>query len=390
MAGKKRRQKWARQAALQTLLRFGPEESGLEELHRQAQENYQAALRTADSTAMGTIGAINRAIPEVEGIYDRAGLEASRTADTLIGSDLAGLGSVADSIKAGAALEVAAQLGNLREARSRALTGLREQRVGAQAGAGYAKQAAQEQLVSDLTKIMERKQGLRREKGAFTALTISQLEEAARKEAADFRRLTMQLGQQERNSKRSAGIDPDTNKPIPGGKLDPKTKKPKNRQSNEKHLEATTKLDEALTWLKRLDPAKAERGHFAPLLATGAKQPAQKPQQVYDPQTGKRQLNPDGTPKMTGGTPAREVPGVGALFASAAADVYYDGHLSRRNEKRLRLAGFSLKRLGLPTYEQWRRKGKPKPRRTRKQLTQTITSSAAKLPSFRLDPLPEG
>lgn len=383
-----RRQRWARQAALQTLLRFGPEESGLEELQRQAHENFDSAVRTADSTALGTIGAINQAIPEVEGIYDRAGLDQARTGETLIGRDLAGLGSVADSIKAGAALEAANALGNLQQARAGALTDLRQQRVSARAGAGFAKQSAQEQLVSNLTGLLERKQGLRREKGAFTALTVEQLEDAARKEARDMERLTMQLGQQERNSIRSSGTDPDTGLPTQNAMTAASRERRQARPklSPEKHLDAQSKVDMAMEWLRRLDPGKADRREVAPLLVTGVKEPARGGEQVYDPNTGKRVLNKDGTPRKVGGRQAREVPGVGGLFASVAADVFYDAHLSRRNEKRLRRAGFSLAQLGLPTYEQWRRSGGPA-RQKRQRAKQVTKQAIGGLPDFSLKPV---
>lgn len=393
---KQRSRKWARQAALQTLLRFGPEESGLAELQRQAQENYSSAVQTAVGTRAGTVNAIDQATPEMASIYDQAGLDQARTGQTLIGHDLAGLGSVADSIKGGAALEVATQLGNLSKARTQALGNLQTQRVAAVAGEGFAKQNAQRTLVSDLTKVLTRKQDLSREKGAFKALTYQQLQEAARKEAADLAKLNRTLTQQERNSIRSSGTDPTTGEPTQNAKTaaakesrqaakDAKTAKGEGRLSPEKHLAATEKLDDAMSWLRRLDPDKSDRHEVAPILATGVKQPAVPGQQVYDPATGDKQLNKDGTPRMTAGRPAREIPKAGALYATVAADIYYDGHLSRANEKRLRSAGFSLKRLGLPTYEQWRRAGKPGQKKppTPKQVAQSIVKG---IPDFSLNP----
>jgi hypothetical protein len=70
-----------------------------------------------------------------------------------------------------------------------------------------------------LEKVFERKQSLAQEKGAFTALTTQQLEEAARKEANHVRALNnARLGQSERNSVRTSGFDPNTGLPMPGGK----------------------------------------------------------------------------------------------------------------------------------------------------------------------------
>jgi hypothetical protein len=64
-------------------------------------------VRAATGTARRSQQAVDAARPHVAQIYDRAGLDQARVANTLIGHDLAGLSNVADSIKAGAALEAA-------------------------------------------------------------------------------------------------------------------------------------------------------------------------------------------------------------------------------------------------------------------------------------------
>lgn len=64
---------------------------------------------------------------------------------------------------------------------------------------------------------------------------------------------------------------------------------------------------------------------------------------IYD-ENGKRVLNPDGTQKTTGSLRAFD-----PLWASVALDVFYDGHISRRNVQRLHARGIKVNDLGYRT-----------------------------------------
>jgi hypothetical protein len=75
---------------------------------------------------------------------------------------------------------------------------------------------------------------------------------------------------------------------------------------------------------------------------------------------------PDGSPARAGHARRPRVQAAKSqLLASAALDMAYDGHLSRRNEKLLHARGIQLKPLGLVTYGEWLKKN----RRTRAQAT---------------------
>lgn len=339
------------QAAAQSLVRFGPEESALTELIRQAQANYRMQVRQAAGMSRGIRAAVRQARPRTARIYDRAGLEQARAADTLVGADLAALGPVADSIKAGAALEQTAGLRNLQEARAAALADLGSRAVAAREGAAYAKRSARDELVSELSKVMGRKQALARERGAFEAATVGDLLESAADRRATRRNNRERLSQSERNSLRSSGIDPDTGRPIPGGRLDPKGPAASRKwATDDEHQQARTMIGTGFSEAKTLKRSGASRREAAELLAAGADE-----QPVYDRKTGRKVFNPDGTAKKVPGLPKIEDP----LMLRAALDMAYDGHLSRETQRMLHDSNYRIGRLPVLSYGAWkRRRGK--------------------------------
>lgn len=356
---KKKLDKWASEAALAALLKYSPEESGLTQLADDARSTYTQAVQQARGAGEGTIAAVDAATPRIQQIYDPT-LAKVGQAGTLLSADLSKLTNAADSIKAGAALEAQTQIGNLGAARASTLTDLVQRKVAARQGVQYATENARSQFVTDLTKILKRRQDLAVEKGNFTALTDQQLRDAAR---AEQTRLDIAAGtnkQSERNSQRSSGIDPDTGKPIPGGELDPETKKGKNHGkvsatgatllTGGEHRTAAKDLTKATSALETLDPEKDGRKDVAPLLKSGHKS---QPVYTTDPTTGKRvqKLTKSGTPVAT-----PEIPQVDELLAGAAMDQYYDGHISRATQKALADAGYSIKKLGLTTLAEYRKK----------------------------------
>jgi hypothetical protein len=107
--------------------------------------------------------------------------------------------------------------------------------VSAREGAAFAVTNAASVRNSDLAKYNARYQALRQEKGAFEALTTATLTDDARQRRQQLRiamaglrqrpdrrvaaagsQLAAQRAQSERNSLRSAGIDPKTGKADPG------------------------------------------------------------------------------------------------------------------------------------------------------------------------------
>jgi hypothetical protein len=173
----RKRNRFINQAALEALVRFGPELSGLKELQREAIMEYATGIKQAHGAARGIVGMIDQARPGVRKIYDDAGVSASKHASMLSG-DVAQLPGVANSIKAGAQLEGTHALAALRDAQSAALTDLQSRRVAAKEGEAFAVQRAHTELVDSLAKVLGRKQDLRREQGAFTALTARELRQS--------------------------------------------------------------------------------------------------------------------------------------------------------------------------------------------------------------------
>lgn len=339
----KRTNRFASQAALEALLRFGPELSGLKELRRQAEENYKSGVLTARGTSRGIVQAVDQARPDVKKIYDRAGLDQARSAHMLTG-DIAELPGVANSIKAGAQLEATNAVGGLRDAQSAALTDLSQRRVAAKEGEQFAVQNAGRTLVDELTKVLTRKQDLARERGAFTALTTRQLRTEATNEADKLSIAAGTRNQSERNSIRSSGVDPDTGKPIKGGPAD-KTKITWDTPAAQR--EARTTISTATNAAKNLlgrNP-KIPRKDLEKALQNG-----QKPQPLYetvkDPRTGKttqrRVLKDDGTQATTDAIPQV----TDNVLLGVALDLAYGGFISRKNVRLLHANGIKVKPLG--------------------------------------------
>jgi hypothetical protein len=78
MAKHKRQSRWMTQAALQALVRFGPEQSGLKAARRDAESAYKTTVKQADATSAGIQYAVGKVRPKVQHNYDAAGLQAAR------------------------------------------------------------------------------------------------------------------------------------------------------------------------------------------------------------------------------------------------------------------------------------------------------------------------
>lgn len=373
MAAKKpRKSTFASQAAQDALLRYQPQLRALADIQRTTEGVYATGVAQARGNADTTVATIDKAAPQVGGFFDAAGLAQARTAST-VNADLAGL-NLSPDLKAAVGLEQADASSRVSSGRAQALTGLAQQRVGARAGAQYATNKAHDDLVSSLEKIFSQRQGLLADQGTFTASETSRLRTAATARADTLASQRAGRSQSERNSVRSSGIDPDTGQPIPGGRLDPKKRHGKTSATGKPlnpagaHDSARQAIQKGIASLGALDPDRTDRHHVAPSLVTGA--PAEKGQPIYaKDSTGKqtRVLNADGTPKTTGDLPA--LPAIGE-WATIAADVYYDGHLSRANQRKLADNGYSIRSLGLPTYAEWRKTHDPAAERRKRAAQQ--------------------
>lgn len=364
MAAKKtsRSDPFVSQANAESLVRYGPQISALTALMRQSEDTYNQTVAGAKSTAGLIQAAVDRAQPTVGAAYDRSIGQAGQAfgvAQPALNALPAG-----SPFTAVAGLEQAGLTGRLAESRASTLSELADRRVAAQEGSQYAQQAAGRTLASDRAKIGQQATDLAGQQGAFVADTIQQNIDASDKANATAKNQQANRDQTERDSLRSSGIDPDTGQPIPGGKLDPKTAAGKKWLSATAQGKAGDAIQGALNEAKTLKQSGAAREEAAQLLLQGSKDTSQT---VYEnvpvvDQFGnvvkgktKRQpkLNRDGT------VVTKTVPGLpkvnSQLLLSAALDMAYDGHLSRRNQQLLHARGIQLAPLGLVTYGQWQR-----------------------------------
>lgn len=361
MAKKKaaaRRSRFADDAALQALVRYEPEESGLKALAQQARADYGVSVRQAQTTGDLTLQAAKEAIPAVSQIYDKAGLDQAGTAN-LVSPELAALtGPGAATLQRGGALEVAQQLGNLRSAKAAALEDLNTRAVAARQGQQYGILGARQKFTADMAKILGQSQSLARQKGAFTASTIGSMTEAALGRELSARNSARQArtaqrgqditarGQDLSHADRQAAIqqrrDAAANKPrtATGRKLAP----------SGEHRTVRDNIAKGVQALKTLDPDRnvANWGPNGQLLEMG-----QKPITFHDPTTGKPVILPNGTPKVS-----PDIPAIGHLPTRVALDLYYHRGITADTKRLLANAGYSVAQLGLAGRTA-RRKPKP-------------------------------
>jgi uncharacterized protein (UPF0305 family) len=357
----RRRGRLVRQATMDALLRFGPEQSGLRALAREAYSERRQGIAQAKGTAASITNAIDMATPRVKELYDAAGLAQAAVAHTLVSHDLAGLGPAADRFKAAGATEQAGLAGILENQQAATLGDLQQQRVSAQQGRQFATTKAQNDFVDSMAKVLARAQDLRREKGAFQATDLFNL----RQDRQD-RRQTLRIAQagnlqKERNSLRSAGIDPNTGKMIPGGPLDPDANNKAGNQAPSKGAKPrqqdtfNSRIQQALTALKSdVDPdKKVGRVGASHVLTQGL--PAKKG-------------------KDASGVVQTLVPELKAitdpLAIRVANDIYYDGHVSYATIDLLRKNGYRVKAIpGAPVWSRARSRAQARERARRAHPT---------------------
>jgi hypothetical protein len=364
MARRRRPSRWASEAALQALIRYGPEQSGLRALRQEARGEYRSTVRGARGAARGIVGEVKAVTPQTRHAYDEAGLAAARTAHQVVDPALKGLPQ--NSLSAAVKIEQGDYQRNLQESKAAEIADLGSRRVSAREGAAFAVTNAASVRNAALAKIADRFQALRQEKGAFEASTAATLQDDARQRQQQLRIAQAGLAQRdaasrrtarqsERNSLRSAGIDPKTHQPIPGGKLDPAAQAKKGRKppSTSDYLKWQTTIEEIASAAQRYK-GKIPRAQIVQKLSQG--RPAQ---QVLVDRHG-NPLSEGLTPqqKQAAGAHKVSLPAIkqypADLRMSAALDIALFGHLTPATQKRLHRAGFNLKRLGLRTYGQHR------------------------------------
>jgi hypothetical protein len=349
----RRRNRFINQATLEALVRFGPELSGLREIERQAIAAYRSGVQQAHGTGRGIVGMIDQTRPGVRKIYDDAGISASRHAN-MLSSDVAALPGVANSIKAGAQLEGTHALAALRDAQAAALTDLGSRRVAAKEGEAFAVNKAHTDLVDTLAQVLGRKQALRREQGAFTALTAGNLRQAAQERADNLSLGRGRIRAQERGQTlshrdrvRQQNLTHADRVAARNNAAKKKSGYGPNGQSQAKHAEWASDIDSAVQAASRW--RGLSRSEIVKKLAQG--RPARTV--LVDKNGHPLPEGLTGAEKVKRGAHKVTLPGIKAiapdLRLSAALDIATSGYVGHKTVQRLRARGFSVKQLGLPT-----------------------------------------
>jgi hypothetical protein len=367
MAKRARPSRWLSQAALQALVRFGPEESGLRAAAREAKGTFHTTVRQADATSRAIRYEVDRARPTVRGNYDQAGLSEARAA-SVAAPDLANPG-VPASLRAAVAAEQSGYTQRLAESRAADLTGLSQRRVQAVEGAGFAKSNAQRVLASDLSKLFARAQDVRRERGAFTVATAQQLQTAAERAAAVERnqeagRAVTRRGQTLSHQDRVAGRRLTHKDRVAAQKIAAQKKAGGGGQTRGGATRAAlgTASDEISRLIHEANGIKGDGAARHDAMQTLLKGAKERRIPVHD-KLGKPLYDKHGLPVE------KVVPGLdkakSALLLSVALDVAYDGHVSRENHSKLLARGLSVRDLGLPSYGDYVRRQRARTRRAR-------------------------
>lgn len=305
-------------ALLDTNLKLGPQASALRSLLSDLAGTYSRTRRVNASNALGITAATRQARPEVGGAFAQAlaSSQAQRAALGVGGQDP----------------QAAAFERRVGEQRAGALNDLTQRELRATEGRVYANNAARDEYLGGKSKIMGQLQELAGQSGALTASTLGQLRDdrAQRSLTRSGQRVTegnsiRTQQQSERNSIRSSGIDPDTGRPIPGGKQDKargvKWAPPAQQNAARDGISGAISLIE-----QQRGRGMTSRADIIQLLTTGR---AASTREV------------DGQ-KVT--LPA--IPKLSADYVRAASNVVFDGSLSRGDVKRLHARRIRIKPLG--------------------------------------------
>lgn len=337
----KKNKRLIEQAALESLVRFGPQLDALESLTQTAKDSFSATVGAANVSAASTQAAIKEARPGLRKTYDQAGLAQAALNDTLLSGDLAGLeGPGTDLLKAAGATEAHRAASQMNAAKVQALQELTNRGIQAQAGRSQAVLAANARLHDDLLGVERTRQSIAGQAGAFTAATLGDLLETR----AD-RRFT--AGQKELDRENQAALnraDNRTSRANTRDRIDAAAAKDAAKDAEDakgllpngvkkatpqQHGAARDGVELALTQAKRLKASGRDRGEIAQLLTEG------RSSQTVENDAGEKV----------------KVPGVSKvpqLLAQAALDIMYYGFVSKKTRRLLNARGLTVGGLRYP------------------------------------------
>lgn len=321
---------FASQAAQDALLKYEPQQSALQGLMREAEEAYRSSIAGGDSAARLGVQAVKEGIPRVAGVYNRSEAQNKQVQEQAQAA-LAALPGIANGYKAASINAGTAATQRIAGNRASVLGQLNLQGVAAANSAASSRQAAGVTLAKELGKLFGKSETIAGQQGAFASTELERLTHEAEKEARTQRQGQATISQRERASERSAGIDPNTGKPIPGGKLDKSEALPLKEQSK-----AVSTIQQIAHYASEAK-AHMSRPELVKFLSEGepahqAKEKNAKGEEVKVAIAKIPAFKPD-------------------VLMSAALDWALGGYLSRGTETRLREAGYSiptLERQGIP------------------------------------------
>jgi hypothetical protein len=328
------------QVKAESFLRTNPERSQLRATLDDVIHERDATVRTARVAAQGAIQTARAGVPALNAVQADA------------------LSSINPALESspGAARETDRTRIRLAERLGQAMTDLQAREQDATAGRMYAVNAANDRAATNAGKIRDRLIGLSQEEGAFAQQRAAELARQDDSDALKVATTNASLSQQERNSLRSAGIDPDTGSYIPGGKLDPKAKGRgkgggAKAPTPEQYLKAQDAITRARGYAAKFKKGGLSRREAAQILVNGLDPSGG--EDIYtttDRGTQQKALTgkdgKTGTAKTTPKDPG--VKPVSALWARVALDLVYSEtpHLSPETVRKLHDLGYKVRDLG--------------------------------------------
>lgn len=345
MARKPKTDPFLEDAQAQSIIRYGPELSALKSLLTAAETSYTDRVRQARSSREFSVGAVDRALPQVQQAYQGAQQ------------------AVAPQFAQAGGVEAQALAARMAEAQALAQSQLYQRRVSAVEGEGALRSQAQRELSQDRQKIGDRGTDLAREIGAFVTQTAGSSRAAATAAQAEVERFNAQLVQDERNSIRSSGTDPDTGLPTQDAQtvIDNANRTPSKKwASQEQHASASDEIANLQTFAAKLRSEKVSRKDAVSVLLNGAEADEVPIYEKYKDADGKvktrKKLIRDDQGNIVEATRKRAaVPKASSqVLLKAALDMAYDGHLSRATQKLLHDRNLQIGQLGdLVTFGEW-------------------------------------
>jgi hypothetical protein len=207
----------AAQAADEAFIRYNPERSALTALLHELGGQRDAEVSAAKTGAKLISRSAKRAAKPLDKIYTDAASRSSAVQGAL-NADLAKLGPSAASLVAATNSGLASTGQSLQGARTRAAEEMAARRVDAVSSGRQEARNARASYRSESGKVLDRLIENEREAGTYASGRVAALagERAGRQVTRQNNRDSNR--QSERNSLRSAGIDPDTGKPLKTGK----------------------------------------------------------------------------------------------------------------------------------------------------------------------------